>query len=131
MINLIIGGVDVSTCVNVESYNMAFKPQYDENVFTNYDGNEEKSLTGGKYYISLTLEKIPTSVVKPLAAAMLNDNIAVTFTDLLAANTDMTTTANFERPEIIYTLMHELDDGDYWDYTINLTSKLVPASGGL
>lgn len=74
---------------------------------------------------------VPTSVVKPLAAAMDADDISVTFTNLLATNEDMTTTAEFKRPEITYTLMHELDDGDYWDYTINLTSKIVPASGGL
>lgn len=132
MINLVIGGVDVSELVNVDSYNLSCKPSYDpDSILQNYDGNEHKDLIGEKYAISLTLEMVPTDIVKPLAQAMHSDIVSVTFINLLSTAENMLTTADFERPEITYTLKHELDGVDYWDYGINLTSKLVTTSDGL
>lgn len=129
MIALSIGGVDVSDYVNVSSYNYSVENVYEQNTFVNYDGNEVKKYLGVKKMINLTLEMVKTSVVQSLAAAMSADPVSVTFTDLLSDT--LTTTADFERPQINSTLKHELDDGEYWDYSISLVSKLIPAGDGL
>lgn len=50
MINLIIGGVDVSEYVEVSAYNEAIVPEYDDdNAFKNYDNNEERTYICKKY----------------------------------------------------------------------------------
>lgn len=129
MITLSIGGIDVAQYVNVSSYNYKVSNIYDQNTFTNYDGNETKKLIGTRISINLTLEMVKTSVVQALAQAMSDDPVSVTFTDLLSSG--LVTTADFDKPEINSTLKHELDDGDYWDYSISLVSKLIPAGNGL
>ena len=144
MITLVIGGVDVSDYVNVSSYNYSVENVYDQNTFVNYDGDEVRNYLGVKKMLNLTLEMVKTSVVRDLAAAMSAEMISVTFTDLLSDT--LTTTADFERPQINSTLKHEVDsgmfpvagtgeyeydEGDYWDYSISLTSKLLPPDDGL
>jgi len=146
MITLVIGGVDVSDYVNVSSYNYSVENVYDQNTFVNYDGEEVKNYLGIKKMINLTLEMVKTSVVRDLAVAMSAEMISVTFTDLLSSESSLTTTADFERPQINSTLKHEVDsgmfpvagtgeyeydEGDYWDYSISLTSKLLPPDDGL
>lgn len=127
-INLIIGGVDVSENVGVNTYRIK-KTWKLGTEFTGYDGKDVKSYTGYYYEISTALDDIPDELMSRLITALDSDTVEVTFTDPHSAAG--TTTADFLRGESTGgEVAYELDDGLYWNLSITLKTELVPSSGG-
>lgn len=129
-INLIVGGVDVSDFVEAETYSCIRKDIIPKS-FTRYDGVVIAPRSGYKYQVDVTLS-LPEKKAAALAAALDNDSISVTFTDLLSKADGMVSTALFDRPENIGgSISAETDDGDEWEIELSLTSHLQSVSGSL
>lgn len=130
-INLIIGGVDFSEYVEKEDYSCIRKDVIPK-TFTNYDGLVIAPRSGYYYELSVQFSELPEDVASSLAKCLDSDTISVTFTDLLSAAEDGTTTAYFNRPaEIGGSIAAETSDGDLWDMKVSLTSVVTAVSGSL
>lgn len=121
-----IGGVDVLPYVEWDNFTIASSPQYDtSDSFTALDGSEQGEVcTGTVISISATLREIPTETAQELSAVFESETFAVTYSDPISK------TATFKRPELSAVCSFEADGTEYWDYTINMTSKPVPYTSG-
>lgn len=127
-INLIIGGVDVSECVEAESYSVR-KVWKTASEFTKFDGNEVVKRSGHYYELSVNFEDVPDTLMRYLTRALDSDRIEITFTD---PHSDDCTTASFIRGGSTGgKIANELDDGLYWNLSISVKSEIIPAEGCL
>ncbi|MCX4257652.1 MAG: hypothetical protein OSJ54_12120 [Oscillospiraceae bacterium] len=130
-INLIIGGVDVSERVEVESYSVR-KVWKTASEFTKFDGNEIANRVGCYYELSVSFEDVPDGLMRTLTCALDSDTIEITFTDPHSENADGCTTAVFGRGESTGgKVANELDEGLSWNFGISLKSEVIPAEGCL
>ena len=121
-----IGGVDVLPYVEWDNFTITSSPQYDtSDSFTAVDGSVQGEVcTGTVISISATLREIPTGTARKLSAVFESETFAVTYSDPISK------TATFKRPELSAVCSFEADDTEYWNYTINMTSKPVPYTSG-
>lgn len=127
-INLIVGGIDVSECVQRENYRVN-KIIRRGTEFTAYDGSESVHNIGQYYELNVSLEKLSDRLMRQLTAALDNEKIEIIFTD--PHSLDKTTAVFIRGDSTGGEICNELDDGLYWNASIFLKSELIPVSDGL
>ena len=119
-----IGEFDAMPYVVQDNFTVSCSPQFDtSNSFTALDG----TVCGERYMgdiisIRAELQEISTEKAAELSKILDQVNFAVQYSDPVVK------TATFKKPEVSAVCIFEGDNTEYWNYSISMTSLLVPCS---
>ena len=119
-----IGGFDAMPYVVQDNFTVSCSPQFDTSgSFTALDG----TVCGERYLgdivsIKAELQEISTERAGQLSRILASDNLKVQYSDPVSK------TAVFKKPEVSAVCLFEADGTEYWNYSISMTSLLVPCS---
>ena len=119
-----IGGFDAVPYVVQDNFTVSCSPQYStEGSFTALDGTVcGEQYLGDIISIRAELQEISTEKAGQLSGILASDNLKVQYSDPVAK------TAIFKKPEVSAVCLFEADGTEYWNYSISMTSLLVPCS---
>ena len=119
-----IGAFDAVPYVVQDNFTVSCSPQFDtEGSFTALDG----TVCGERYIgdivrIKAELQEISTEKAAILSEILNQASFTVRYSDPVAK------TAKFKKPEVSAVCIFEGDNTEYWNYSISMTSLLVPCS---
>ena len=119
-----IGAFDAMPYVVQDDFTVYCSPQFDTSgSFTALDG----TVCGERYLgdivsIKAELQEISTERAGQLSRILASDNLKVQYSDPVFK------TAVFKKPEVSAVCLFEADGTEYWNYSISMTSLLVPCS---
>lgn len=119
-----IGEFDAMPYVVQDNFTVSCSPQFDtSNSFTALDG----TVCGERYIgdiisIKAELQEISTEQAKILSGILSQASFTVNYSDPISK------TATFKKPEVSAVCIFEGDNTEYWNYSISMTSLLVPCS---
>ena len=119
-----IGGFDTMPYVVQDNFTVSCSPQFDpSNSFTALDG----TACGARYMgdiisIRAELQEISTEKAAVLSEILNQASFVVKYSDPVAK------TATFKKPEVSAVCIFEGNGTEYWNYSISMTSLLVPCS---
>ena len=119
-----IGEFDAMPYVVQDNFTVSCSPQFDtSNSFTALDG----TVCGERYIgdiisIKAELQEISTEKAAELSKILDQVNFEVQYSDPVVK------TATFKKPEVSAVCIFEGDNTEYWNYSISMTSLLVPCS---
>ena len=119
-----IGGFNAVPYVVQDNFTISCSPQFDtSNSFTALDGTAcgERYL-GDIVHIKAELREISTEMAGQLSGILASDNLNVKYSDPVVK------TATFKKPEVSAVCLFEANGTEYWNYSISMTSLLVPCS---
>ena len=119
-----IGGFDAVPYVVQDNFTVSCSPQYNtEGKFTALDGTVcGEQYLGDIISIRAELQEISTEKAKILSEIFSQASFTVQYSDPVAK------TATFKKPEVSAVCIFEGDNTEYWNYSISMTSLLVPCS---
>ena len=119
-----IGNFDAVPYVVQDNFTVSCSPQFDtSNSFTALDG----TVCGERYmgdiiHIKAELQEISTEQAAILSGILNQASFVVQYSDPVAK------TATFKKPEVSAVCIFEGNGTEYWNYSISMTSLLVPCS---
>ena len=119
-----IGGFDAMPYVVQDNFTVSCSPQFDTSgSFTALDG----TVCGERYLgdivsIRAELQEISTEKASMLSRIFDKPNFTVQYSDPVEK------TAVFKKPEVSAVCLFEADGTEYWNFSISMTSLLVPCS---
>ena len=119
-----IGEFDAMPYVVQDNFTVSCSPQFDtSNSFTALDG----TVCGERYIgdiisIRAELQEISTEKAAELSEILDQVNFAVQYSDPVVK------TATFKKPEVSAVCIFQDTETEYWNYSISMTSLLVPCS---
>ena len=119
-----IGGFDAVPYVVQDNFTVSCSPQFDtSNSFTALDGTAcGERYMGDIISIRAELQEISTEKAAILSEILNQASFTVKYSDPVAK------TATFKKPEVSAVCIFEGDNTEYWNYSISMTSLLVPCS---
>ena len=119
-----IGGFDAVPYVVQDNFTVSCSPQFDtSNSFVALDGTTfGERYMGDIISIRAELQEISTGQAGILSGILNQANFTVQYSDPVAK------TATFKKPEVSAVCLFEADGTEYWNYSISMTSLLVPCS---
>ena len=119
-----IGGFDAVPYVVQDNFTVSCSPQFDTSgSFTALDGTAcgERYL-GDIVHIKAELKEISTEKAAILSEIFSQASFVVKYSDPVAK------TATFKKPEVSAVCIFQDKTTEYWNYSISMTSLLVPCS---
>ena len=119
-----IGGFDAVPYVVQDNFTVSCSPQYStEGSFTALDG----TVCGERYlgdivHIKAELQEISTEQAAILSEILNQASFVVQYSDPVSK------TATFKKPEVSAVCIFQDKTTEYWNYSISMTSLLVPCS---
>ena len=119
-----IGGFDAMPYVVQDNFTVSCSPQYStEGSFTALDGTVcGEQYLGDIISIRAELQEISTEKAKILSEIFSQASFTVQYSDPVAK------TATFKKPEVSAVCIFQDKTTEYWNYSISMTSLLVPCS---
>ena len=117
-----IGGFDAVPYVVQDNFTVSCSPQFDtSNSFTALDGTAcGERYMGDIISIKAELQEISTEKAAILSEIFSQASFTVNYSDPVAK------TATFKKPEVSAVCIFEGNGTEYWNYSISMTSLLVP-----
>lgn len=119
-----IGGFDAVPYVVQDNFTVSCSPQFDtSNSFTALDGTAcGERYIGDIISIRAELQEISTEKAAVLSEILNQASFVVSYSDPVAK------TATFKKPEVSAVCIFQDKTTEYWNYSISMTSLLVPCS---
>ena len=119
-----IGGFDAVPYVVQDNFTVSCSPQFDtSNSFTALDGTAcGEQYMGDIISIRAELQEIPTEKAVILSEILNQASFTVKYSDPISK------TATFKKPEVSAVCIFEGNGTEYWNYSISMSSLLVPCS---
>ena len=117
-----IGGFDAVPYVVQDNFTVSCSPQFDtSNSFTALDGTAcGERYMGDIISIRAELQEISTEKAAILSEIFSQASFTVNYSDPISK------TATFKKPEVSAVCIFEGNVTEYWNYSISMTSLLVP-----
>ena len=119
-----IGGFDAVPYVVQDNFTVSCSPQYNtEGKFTALDGTTCGELyIGDIISIKAELQEVPTEKAVFLSETLSQASFTVKYSDPISKK------ATFKKPEVSAVCIFQDKTTEYWNYSISMTSLLVPCS---